>query len=250
MRWLIGAGLLLVLLLGGPAYLYVTDAVGVDTSWHQANRDSAGMAPDPGAHSGAVVQVYAARAFRWRGVFAVHSWVTVKEAGAERYRVYEVTSWRGGRVATGFGIPDRNWFGSAPKLLLDVRGDEASALIPRIADAVQRYPHNGDYAVWPGPNSNTFVAWLIREVSGLNAALPSTAVGKDYLSGAWLASMPSGTGYQVSVNGVIGAGVARAEGLEVNVLGLVVGVDPLGLAVKLPGVGHIGLRDSPMARRQ
>lgn len=250
MRWLIGVGLFLVLLLGGPAYLYVTDATGVETSWHEANRDSAGKAPGPDAHPEAVVQVYAARAFRWRGVFAVHSWVAVKEAGAQRYRVYEVTSWRGGRVATGFGIPDRNWFGNAPKLLLDVRGDEASALIPRIADAVERYPHDGDYAVWPGPNSNTFVAWLLRDVSGLNAALPPTAVGKDYLSGAWLAPMPSRTGYQVSINGVVGIGIARVEGLEVNVLGLVVGVDPLGLAVKLPGVGHIGLRDSSVARRQ
>lgn len=250
MRWLIGVGLFLIVLLGGPAYLYVTDAAGVNTGWHEANRESAGMAPEPDAHPGAVVQVYAARAFSWRGVFAVHSWVAAKEAGAERYRVYEVTSWRGGRVASGFGIPDRNWFGSAPKLLLDLRGDEASALIPRIADAVERYPHNGDYAVWPGPNSNTFVAWLIREVSGLDAALPPTAVGKDYLSGALLAPMPSGTGYQVSVNGVASVGIARVEGLEVNILGMVIGVDPFGLAVKLPGVGHVGLRESPLARQQ
>ena len=250
MRWLIGIGLFLIMLLGGPLLLYVTDAVGIDANWYEVNRDSAGLSPEPEAHPEAVVQVFAARAFRWRGVFAVHSWIAVKEADATRYRVYEVTRWRGGRVASGFGTPDRNWFGNAPKLLFDARGDQAARLIDGIAQAAERYPHNGAYAVWPGPNSNTFVAWLIREVPGLDAALPPTAVGKDYLSGAWFAPMPSGTGYQVSVNGVIGIGVARVEGLEVNVLGLVMGVDPLGLAVKLPGLGHIGLLDSPLERRR
>jgi hypothetical protein len=31
------------------------------------------------------------------------------------------------------------------------------------------------------------------------------------------------------------------EGVEFNLLGLVIGVDPLGLAIKLPGVGRLGL---------
>jgi hypothetical protein len=35
--------------------------------------------------------------------------------------------------------------------------------------------------------------------------------------------------------------LARREGLEVNLLGLTFGIDPLGLALKLPGVGRIGV---------
>jgi hypothetical protein len=29
---------------------------------------------------------------------------------------------------------------------------------------------------------NTFVAWVIRQAPGLNAALPNIAIGKDYLA--------------------------------------------------------------------
>lgn len=238
------------LLLAGPLFMLASGTVAVDHEWHQANRDSAALAPDPKTHPDAVVQVYAARAFHWRGAFAVHSWIAVKEADAARYHVYDVTGWRGGRVARARDLPDRNWFGNRPRLLADVRGAAAEALVAPIADAAARYPFDGDYRVWPGPNSNTFVAWMLREVEGLDAALPATAIGKDYLPGAWFARMPSGTGYQVSLRGLMGLGIARSEGLEVNVLGLVIGLDPLGLAVKLPGVGHIGLRERPVTPRR
>ena len=55
-----------------------------------------------------------------------------------------------------------------------------------------------------------------------------------------MASAPSGTGYQVSLFGLIGLLAAREEGLEVTILGLTFGIDPLDLAIKLPGVGSIG----------
>jgi hypothetical protein len=51
--------------------------------------------------------------------------------------------------------------------------------------------------------------------------------------------MPSGTGYQVSLLGILGAAVGADEGLEINVLGLVFGVDPRHVALKLPGIGRV-----------
>jgi hypothetical protein len=33
----------------------------------------------------ALIRVYAARTVRWRGIFAVHSWIVVKERGASHY---------------------------------------------------------------------------------------------------------------------------------------------------------------------
>jgi hypothetical protein len=39
---------------------------------------------------------------------------------------------------------------------------------------------------------------------------------------------------------VLGATLAVEEGLEVNILGLTFGLDPLDLAIKLPGLGRIG----------
>ncbi len=50
---------------------------------------------------------------------------------------------------------------------------------------------------------------------------------------------PSGTGWQASARGVIGLIVGGDEGFELNVLGLVVGVDPRAPALKLPGFGNV-----------
>jgi hypothetical protein len=66
-------------------------------------------------------------------------------------------------------------------------------------------------------------------------------VGKDYLPGAVVSRSPSGTGYQFSLFGVLGFMAARDEGLELNLLGLSLGVDPSPLTLKMPGLGHVPL---------
>ena len=73
-------------------------------------------------------------------------------------------------------------------------------------------------------------------------ALPPTAIGKDYRAdGQVFGRSPSGTGYQVSLFGLCGVTVGWAEGLEINILGLVAGLDIRRPALKLPGFGRIGL---------
>ena len=114
-------------------------------------------------------------------------------------------------------------------------------MIPDIMAAVESYPYSHDYTVWPGPNSNTFVAHIGRSVPAMKLDLPPTAIGKDYLGGAKIFDeTPSGTGYQLSLFGTLGFMVAVEEGVEVNLLGFTFGVDPFDAAVKLPGVGRIG----------
>ena len=93
------------------------------------------------------------------------------------------------------------------------------------------------------PNSNTFTAFVGRQVPELGIDLPPTAVGKDYLTnGAVIGPSPSGTGYQVSLWGLVGAMAALKEGIELNLLGLVVGIDFQPFALKLPGLGRLGLK--------
>lgn len=248
LRWILASALLL---LAGPLVALVQGEVEMGDSWRTASRESAGIAPDPATTPEAVVQAYAARAWGWRGVFGVHSWIAVKPARAAAYTVYQVIGWRKmhGRpvVATGTDVPDRYWFGNRPELLVEVRGDGAGALIARIDAAARAYPFAEEYRMWPGPNSNTFTAFIARAVPALGLELPVTAIGKDYLAnGALVAPAPSGTGYQLSLFGLAGVLLATREGLEVNLLGLAFGIDPLGLALKLPGLGRIGL-SSPTA---
>lgn len=155
-------------------------------NWSTASRESAGLAPDPASYPGAVIQVYAADAWGWRGWFAVHTWIAAKRSAEDIYTVYDVVGWRQrwGRsvVAARQDVPDRHWYGSKPQVIVDLRGDQASNLIDRIEQAVDDYPWKNEYRVFPGPNSNTFVAWVGSEVPELNMNLPFSAIGSGYVS--------------------------------------------------------------------
>ena len=238
-----------LLALGGLLLLLAVaqhDGAAVGRDWRAASRAGVGLAPDPTTTPEAVVQVYAARAVRWRGYFGVHTWIAAKPAAATRYTVYEVSGFRLRRTGSAVTISERpadgRWFGNAPTLLADVRGATAAAAIPRIETAVNDYPYAAQYRVWPGPNSNTFTAHVLRAVPGLGVDLPATAIGKDYLARPWIAPAPSGTGWQLNLFGLAGALAALEEGLELNVLGLVFGVDPNDVRIKLPVAGELGLR--------
>jgi hypothetical protein len=213
--------------------------------WSEARWDSSGLAPAAATTPAPVVQVYAARAWGWKGVFAVHSWIVFKRASAPAFERYEVVGWgvRRGAPAVRRNMReiDGRWAGNPPRILLDRRGPEVEALIDRIEAAIADYPYPDAYRTWPGPNSNTFIAHIARTVPELGLELPPTAIGKDYLNnGSLFGRTPSGTGYQLSLLGLLGLSLAREEGLELNLLGLTFGVDPLDFAVKLPGIGRLG----------
>ena len=94
--------------------------------------------------------------------------------------------------------------------------------------------------MWPGPNSNTFTAWVARAVPELEVDLPPTAIGKDYSGAKLIDSAPSGKGFQLSIFGLFGLTASTVEGLEVNLLGLSFGLNPFDPALKLPLFGRFG----------
>jgi len=212
--------------------------------WRSASSARVGTAPDPAATREAVVQVYSARTWGWRGNFAVHTWIAVKPTDAAAYTVYEVIGWRlrwsGSALAIHERAPDARWYGNAPELLAEKRGEGVDALIARIDEAARAYPYAGEYTAWPGPNSNTFTAWVARAVPELEVDLPPTAIGKDYLGDRIFSSAPSGSGVQFSLFGLLSVTASSVEGLELNLLGLSFGIDPFAPALKLPIVGRVG----------
>ena len=214
--------------------------------WYQARRDPTGLAPDPAQTDAAVIQVFTAPAVSWRGLFSVHSWIAVKPTGAPRYTRYEVVGFGVANGAPAVRIdrmgPDNYWFGAEPRIVLDRRGAGVDAMIEKIREAVASYPYPRSYRAWPGPNSNTFTAYIARRVPELGLALPANAVGKDFLpGGALFARAPSGSGFQLSLYGLAGILVAAKEGVELNLLGLNIGIDAAAPAVKLPAIGRLGL---------
>lgn len=211
--------------------------------WRRADWSSASLLPAAATESEATIHVFAARVGRWRGVFAHHSWVVVKEAGAKAYTRFDVVGW-GNPVRVNHREADGRWFGNAPELVAEVKGDAAAALIPRIRAAVKSYGYSeyGSYAAWPGPNSNSFVQHVLAEVPELGHALPPTAIGKDWReSGLYAGLTPSRTGIQASLYGLAGISLGWVEGIEINLLGLVAGLDLRQPALKLPGWGRVGI---------
>lgn len=213
-------------------------------SWATARRDSAGIAPDARRFKNlAIVQVYTAPTYGWRGKVAVHPWIIFKKAGETEFTRYDVVSWGSDNVVRrNYAVPDGYWFGSRPTLLVDKRGPGAAAIIPKIEAAIADYPWPRTYRAWPGPNSNTFMAHIGREVPELDLDLPANAIGKDYRSLSHVIGLPpSGRGVQVSVLGLLGLTLGIEEGIEINLLGVNLGVDIKSPALRLPFIGRLGM---------
>jgi hypothetical protein len=212
--------------------------------WQTARWSSAGILPEPANDPEARITMFAARTGGWRSIFAVHTWIVLKPAGADAYTRYEVTGFGGRPLRINARPPDGFWLGDRPQIVADIRGERAATAIPKIEAAIKAYPYNeyGDYRMWPGPNSNTFVANVLRAAPELEIAMPPEAIGKDFRTdGALFGLTESRTGVELSLYGVMGVKVGRIEGIELNVLTLVAGLDAQHPAVKLPGFGRIGL---------
>jgi hypothetical protein len=175
--------ILVVLLLGGILASYASRS-----DWRSASRESAGIAPDPGSVSEAVLHVYGADAWGWRGWFAIHTWIAAKRKNADFYTVYDVVGWRGFNDQAVMAItrdtPDRHWYGARPRLLKEHRGVAAESLIDAVDAAAHLYPWKKSYRAFPGPNSNTFTAWVALQVPELELDLPLSAIGSGFVDQA------------------------------------------------------------------
>jgi hypothetical protein len=230
---------LFLLPVAARAALYAYE--GGPRSWREADWSSTGSLPAAMDYPGARILVMNGRTGGWKGVVALHSWIVFKREGARDWTRYDVVGW-GNPVRQNGWAPDGRWYGNTPTVLADISGAEAGALIPRIEEAVKSYQfaNSGDYRLWPGPNSNTFVATVLRAVPELGVTMPPNAIGRDYRAYPYVGVSDSGTGVEASLWGVLGVKLGWVEGVEVNVLGLVAGIDLRHPALKLPAFGRVG----------
>jgi len=184
-------------------------------SWNTADWSSAGIFPSVTSDMDAVVYVMAAKTGRWKGGFAVHTWIVTKKRGGEQYNRYEVVGW-GRPIRVNAYAPDARWYSNEPEIIKTIRGEEASLIIPKIEAAVVNYPYgqHGDYTLWPGPNSNSFVGQFIN-------------IDPDWMN------------IQMTYKGYFGFAIGKRSGFELHFIGLTAGFDVLNPAIKLPGFGRI-----------
>ena len=205
-------------------------------SWRTADWGPSGVLP---VTDGAAIHVMAARTGGAKGAVAVHSWLVWKRADGAWTRA-DVVGW-GRPVRLNAYAPDARWYSNDPWFVGSVTGERAAALIPRVEAAVSAYPSDpGSYRIWPGPNSNTFVAHILREVPEIGVTLPPHAVGKDFIGPGLAFRRDAGGDLHVSAGGYAGLSVGPRTGLEFNLLGQTFGIDVLRPALKLPGIGRVG----------
>jgi hypothetical protein len=177
-------------------------------------------------------------------VIARHFWfVTFDPAEGlwHRWEVWQLpdhggTSWRhvhedllapGAWYAGGPGRPEREW-----------RGAEAEAILRAVARSPE-YPYRDLYFAWPGPNSNTYPAWVLRE-AGVSCDLDPRAIGRDYHGPIGTGRTTTGTGWQAE-SSVLGVKVGLGDGAELHFLCFTLGIDVWPPAIKTP-LGRVGFR--------
>lgn len=170
----------------------------------------------------------------WFTRFAEHAWVDVK-TGPTWHRVEwnsHLEEVRVEAIDALVGMSDERWERGVAVHAVH-RGDAAACLGAAILQVARGYPDVHDYHAWPGPNSNSFVAWLSREVPGFSLQLPPNAVGKDWTSWLRIGVTTTGTGIAIDTV-VLGAQVGLAEGVELHLLGQTAGVGLWPPQLKLP----------------
>jgi len=213
-------------------------------SWRDADWSSSGSLPPATDYQPARVLILSGRTGGWKGVFSVHSWIVLKRENARSWTRYDVVGW-GNPVRINGWAPDGKWFGDRPRVVADIEGAAAQALIPKVEATIAEYQFRdaGDYRIWPGPNSNTFVATVLRAAPEIGASLPPNAVGRDFRAGLYAGPTDSRTGFELNLFGLLGVKIGWVEGIEINFLGLVAGIDVRHPALKIPGFGRVGFDD-------
>ena len=176
---------------------------------------------------------------------AVHYWFVVCDPSScqwQRWEVWQTKNAGGtsvGHVHCNRRHPDCGVGGGTYRLAAEWHGHAAQA-IQDILARIQEYPYRDHYRAWPGPNSNTFVAWVLRE-AGLHYWLDPRAIGKDYtgLLGMRLSLRPVCAQVETPL---LGVRLAVHDGIEVHLLGL-----PGGLRWSPPAMytpfGRVGRRN-------
>jgi hypothetical protein len=210
--------------------------------WRDADWSASGVLPLAANERGASIRVLSARTGGYKGILSVHSWLVIRPAGAAAFDRYDVVGW--GRPLRKNGYPpDGRWYSNDPEIVFELKGKRAAEFIPKIEAAIRTYPRSahGDYRIWPGPNSNTFVANILSKVPELGAVLPPTAIGRDFPVNGGFLNRSSAGGWTISFGGIAGVTIGVIEGFQINLFGLVAGVDFSRPALLLPGLGRIPL---------
>lgn len=213
------------------------------SSWRSADWTGSGLLKLANADSDAAIYVLGARTGGLKGAFSLHCWIVLKREGADEYERFDKVGW-GLPIRKNAYAADGRWYSNMPVIIHEVHGVAAEKLMPEIDAAIASYPYakRGDYHIWPGPNSNSFVAYVMRSVPAFGGQMPPNAVGRDFAPGIVSLDWSGQTkDLHATFGGLFGFALGATSGLEIHFLGLVAGLDLFNPAFKIPAYGRLSL---------
>ena len=118
------------------------------------------------------------------GLIAWHYWFVVCDGTSHhRWEVWQTKNAGGsciGHLHCDLKQPEDGVGGGPSRLAAEWNGPSAVAL-KSVLENPRAYPYCEVYRMWPGPNSNTFVAWVLRQ-AGIDLKLNPRGIGKNYLA--------------------------------------------------------------------
>ncbi|WP_182418100.1 DUF3750 domain-containing protein [Bartonella sp. HY038] len=208
-------------------------------SYRVADWTSANFLPKPQAQ-GSSLYIMGARTGGMKGAISLHTWIVFKKADESQYNRYDVVGW-GKALRHNAYAADAKWYSNAPFIIYESHNNDA--LIEKVEAAIKRYSYggSGQYIIWPGPNSNSFVGNILRDVPEINVALPPLAVGRNFLpNNKWYFYDKDNSDLIINYHGFGGLAIGGKSGLELDIGGFVLGIDIKSLGVKIPGIGRVG----------
>ena len=204
---------------------------------------STGSLPAAAAEPEARVLVMSGRTGGWKGVFSVHSWVVLKPENGKSWRRYDVVGW-------GNPVRINGWAPDGLLVRQQAAGGARSARRARPPRRSRRSRPRSRAINTPMPATTASGRGRTATPSSRPCCAPSprpkrrcrpNAVGRDFRPLPYAGLTDSRTGVEASLWGVLGVKLGWVEGVEVNFLGLVAGLDLRHPGIKLPGFGRIGL---------
>ena len=178
----------------------------------------------------------------WISRFADHSYFDMKLGAEDKWKRLEVSSYGSGRryydISAEAARGDERW-GRPVKILRKIEGDNARKIIEDAVKNSEGWAYDEEYRAWPGPNSNSFAAMVLRTTGGLSVELDHNASGKDYTAFIALRGTTTGTGFQVDTV-PIGFSVGIMEGIELHFLQFTFGISLIPPAIKIPILPRLG----------
>ncbi|WP_088241477.1 DUF3750 domain-containing protein [Calothrix rhizosoleniae] len=181
------------------------------------------------------VQLRAAKLPSIVGYIAVHYWfVVIKENQQERWEVWQ----NRGRCPESWGHLHKNlmpWDSGVGNggswLEKEWQGEMAGLLAEIIENSPTKYGYKYVYRYYPGPNSNTYVQWILNEGKA-NYLLSALGVGKDYTKRIGIQKYDQVIHFSLFFLG--GFKFIHRKEFELHILGLTIGVKTQPFILKLP----------------